>query len=217
MRRTNARKPSARRRFRVLALTLILSGITLPSLFRTPVPSPLRLPQVEAQTCAPRGGVVIGPGGYYDWIANGLPTSTSCWSNSGSAVSDFTACGYTTKWWDFGQYGTYTGAIAQEFEIPNDMEHAAMTNFFIAYTLDFYDPYDDPWWNSFRMEVKDRTTNTILASESHFGDMGDLSCAGRLKVWTGNLAGRKIRVQFKGSRTSTNVRVRVRNIVLGQH
>ncbi|HEV2704983.1 MAG TPA: hypothetical protein VGV59_03605 [Pyrinomonadaceae bacterium] len=196
------RCPLVRRMF----LLPLLFSIALLALLPTDAPL---VREVQAQTCAPKGHVSFGGSSFYDWIANGSPSDNSCWTRINATVVTATTCGFTAPAWEFA----YGGSISQRFTIPSDM---TSTNFNIQYKLDFDDPHNDPWWNSFQMQVYDETTNTVLATDAFYGDMGDLYCASRSKSWTGNLAGHTIRVRFKGSVGYAETHIRVRSIALFQ-
>lgn len=189
-------------------IVLVVSGVILP----TPLPSPLPIGEVEAQSCSPRGIVIFGSSYSYDWIANGEPSSSSCWAYSRTAtsfVTGTTACGWASNAWEFG----YGGHISQSFTIPSDM---TQPGFAIQYLLDFDDPNDSPW-NRFTMEVVDLTTGVQLASDYFIGNMGDLYCSYRSQSWTQNLAGHTIQVRFTGSRAYQSTHIRVRQIGLYQN
>lgn len=191
-----------------LTLFLLLAGsIVLPA----PVPSLVPVRQVEAQSCSPAGYYAIGGRLYYDWIANGLPTNSSCWNFTPgrAAVVQTTTCGETLNAWEF----YYAGSVNQTFTIPNDWSYPT---FNIQYVVDFIDPNDDPAWNRFEMEVWDQTTGIKLAYDNFNGGMGDLYCSNRSKSWSQNLAGHTILVRFKGSRGYSNTFIRVHHIYLFQ-
>ena len=103
--------------------------------------------------------------------------------------------------------------MSQLFTITGENMHAP--SFDMSYEVDFIDPHDDPW-NRFSMEVRDLETNTILASEYFFGNMGDLVCARRVHSWNQDLGSHRILVTFNGSRGYNDTRIRVRNISLNQ-
>lgn len=190
---------------RKLTLVLILGlvvGLAVPSV--TPA---------HATTCSPHGYVVIGPDrGSYDWIANGEPTDSSCWSTSYGAASVVTGstCGSPMKAWEFTAWNT---DLEQAFTIPTTM---TASHFGIEYLLDFDDPNNDGAWNQFSMTVTDSTTGAQLASERYFGTYADLYCSNRESLWTGNLAGHTIVVRFVGSRSYPDTHIRIRGIALFQ-
>lgn len=193
---------------RLSLVILFAAFVTLPF----PTSSPLPVAEVEAQSCSVP---VLGPTGYYNWIANGTPSSDTCWSHTSAAafVTGTTECGQfspPTNAWEF----YYGGYISQTFTIPSNRTE---TNFSIQYTVDFIDPNNDPAWNRFSMSVWDQTTSTQLASDYYDGSMADLSCSFRSRSWTQSLAGHQILVHFQGSRGYSNTFIRVRNIALFQH
>jgi hypothetical protein len=201
-------------RLRRLAVGLILSGVVMPALLLTPIS--LTVTGVEAQTCSPAGeSRDFGPSRWnYNWIANGVPLSDSCWAHSyrASFVTGTTECGpFTppTNAWEF----YYGGDITQSFTISGVNMHAPV--FRLAYEVDFDDP-NNSGWNRFTMDVRDQTTGAVLASDNFIGYMGDLFCARREYMWTGDLAGHTLLVRFTGSRAYNNTHIRVRNISLFQ-
>lgn len=140
-------------RLRRLAVVLILSRIVMPALLLTPISSLLTVTEVEAQTCSPAGrNLAFGPIHWnYNWIANGTPSSDSCWSHSfrASFVTGTTECGpFTppTNAWEF----FYGGEISQSFTISGENMQAPV--FPLGYEVDFVDPNDsvgiDSAWKS---------------------------------------------------------------------
>ena len=160
--------------------------------------------------CAPHGSVnLFIPN--YDWIANGTPLSTDCWSPGygDTFVTGVTTCGWSSNAIEFG----YAGHISQEFTIPAGWTDP---NFSVSFLLDFDDPNNDGAWNRYSLAVTDLTTGATLASEYFSGSSGDLYCSRRAKSWTGNLAGHTISVEINGSKAYTNTHIRVSNIALFQ-
>jgi hypothetical protein len=190
---------------RLSLITLFVSGVTLPAF----IPSPLPVIEVEAQTCSPYGYYNFSNHVFYDWIANGGPSDSSCWSKDPNRVSVVpTTCGWTSNAWEF----YYGGYITQTFTIPSNWTYP---NFSIDYILDFDDPNNDPW-NRFSMQVRDLTTGALLASDFYHGGMGALHCSGRSQLWSQNLAGHQIQVRFQGTRGYPNTFIRVSFIRLYQ-
>ncbi len=166
---------------------------------------------VHAQTCSPRGDINGGPGGAYDWIANGGPSNNSCWNPvNTSFVTGTTTCGWTSNAWEF----SYSGEISQSFTIPSGW---TATHFGISYLLDFEDPTHNPAWSQFEMTVRDTNTGAVLASDSYLGSNPDLYCSYRSKLWTGNLAGHTLQVLFRGTPAGSSTHIRVRFISLTQN
>lgn len=172
-------------------------------------------PRAVAQSTCQPFGPVIGAGNPYDWIANGEPASSACWTASNASfVTGTTTCGSATNAWQFN-VGT-SSSVSQQFTIPADW--TADQSFDISYYLDFVDPNNDGTYNRFAMEVIDVTAgNTILASDYFDGYMGDLSCSYRVKSWPGNLAGHTLKVNFRARRGYSNTAIRVRMIRLYQY
>ena len=196
---------------RLSLVTLFAAFVILPF----PTSSPLPVLEVEAQSCSVPTTTMFGSTTYYNWTANGSPSSDSCWSHSSAAafVTGTTECGQLsppTNAWEF----YFGGSISQTFTIPSNRIE---TNFSIQYDVDFIDPNNDPAWNRFTMSVRDLTTSTQLASDYYDGSMADLSCSLRSRTWTQNLAGHQIQVTFQGSRGYSDTFIRVRNIAQFQH
>ncbi|SOD01688.1 hypothetical protein SAMN05216486_10112 [bacterium JGI 053] len=178
--------------------------------------APARSPAAPSFTgtgaCAPPGVLVISPGWYYQWIANGTPTSTNCWSPGyGDAVVTATACNdLNTSALEFG----YAGGISQEFTIPTDQ---TAPNFDFSYYLDFVDPNHDGAWNRFTADLVDVTTGVTIYSELFFGNGTQPGlCSHRGKTFVGNYAGHTFQLRLSGSRAYTDTHIRVRSITLIQ-
>jgi hypothetical protein len=193
----------------LILFVLLLSGMMVP----TPIPAPISIPKVEAQSCSPPGYYSIGGRTYYRWLANSEPENSSCWNaiQGRAAVVQTTTCGWTENTWEF----YYGGSISQTFTVPNTQE-GSLPKFNIQYSLDFIDPNDDPTWNRFEMRVVDLNTGTTLAYDFFDGSMGDLYCSGRSFSWNQNLAGHTIQVRLKGTRGYSNTFIRVRDIYVYQ-
>jgi hypothetical protein len=161
--------------------------------------------------CAPPGLLVIS-GWHYEWIANGTPTSTNCWSAGyGDAVVTATACNdLNTNALEFG----YGGGISQEFTIPADQTEST---FNFSYYLDFVDPNFDGAWNRFTADLVDVTTGVPIYSESFYGNGSQPGlCSPRTKSWSGNYAGHTLRLRLRGSKAYPDTHIRVRSITLIQ-
>ena len=188
---------------------LLVSATILP----TPIPS--AVPDTEAQIvdCSVPKDYSFSNRVYYQWIANGEPENTSCWTVTATrvAVVETNTCGWTEKAFEF-----YTSGTASQTFTVSPEEDADKPGFSLQYTLDFIDPHDDLAWNVFEMRVVDTTTGTILATERFNGSMGDLYCSTRRFSWNQNLAGHTIQVRFKGSRGYNDTFIRVRDIFVFQ-
>ena len=187
----------------LILIAFVLSASLAPTSF------PLSVAEVEAQTCQPQGDVFASNRHWYNYIANGLPSDTSCWTKTNASVVSTTTCGWTSNAWQFA----FGGSISQTFTVPSDK---TQPNFSIQYLLDFDDPNNDPGWNRFELEVWDQTSGVLLAYDSFNGGMGDLYCSLRTLSWSQNLAGHTILVYFKGSRGYFSTFIRVRSIALYQ-
>ena len=197
----------------VAQLTLIglfMSAVILP----TPIPSAVPVTDAQTVNCSVPTPHFFSNRAWWNWIANGEPVNSSCWTVTPMrvAVVDTNTCGWTEKAFEF----YYAGSVSQTFTIPETLESAHNPSFSIQYTLDFIDPNDHPTWNVFEMKVVDTNTGTTLASERFDGSMGDLYCSGRSFIWNQDLAGHTIQVRFKGSRGHSNTFIRVHDIHLFQ-
>jgi hypothetical protein len=188
-------------------IILLVSGVILP----TPIPSAVPVTEAQTVNCSVPTLHTFSNRVWHNWIANGQPLSSYCWSVTPMRVAVVgNTCGWTEKAFEF----YYGGSVSQTFFIPVDAHNSS---FQIRYTLDFIDPNDHPTWNVFEMKVVDTNTGTTLASEYFNGSMGDLDCSTRSFTWNQDLAGHTIQVRFKGSRGYSNTFIRVRDIVLLQN
>lgn len=169
------------------------------------------VPAMYGQTCAhPSGTYIFGSTVYTDWVANGAPSSTSCWTVSGATVITDTMCGGTEHAFDFG----YQNSVSQTINIPST---ATETNWDLIYDLTMVDPHDDGWWDRLTARVYDVTAARTIASQTYWGDDPDVNCSRRDLTFTGNLAGHTIKIIFEGSKGYSDTYVRVRGITLYQY
>jgi hypothetical protein len=163
-------------------------------------------------TCAPPGWFV-GAGGGYQWIANGLPTSTNCWNIGGSGSVSLVStpgCTYSTaKAFDMH----YGARVSQEFTVPNDQTENQWS---FSYLLTMQDPHNDGWWNRLKATVYDVTTGQTLATETYWGNQPDITCSLRSMTFTGNLAGHTLQVIFADGSAYSDTYFRIRSISLIQ-
>lgn len=163
---------------------------------------------LQAQTCQPPG-YFIGAGGGYEWIANGQPTSSSCWTLTGN-VSIVATPGCT--YWTAKAFDMHYGArVSQQFTVPSDL---TTTRWSLSYLLTMQDPHDDGWWNRLKATVYDVTTGSILAEQIYWGDDPDITCSSRSLTFTGNLAGHTLQVIFADGSAYSDTIIRVRGISL---
>lgn len=163
-------------------------------------------------TCAPAG---IGTGGpystSYDHIANGAPNRDECW-NPFKAFYTTTA---PSPWGFINAYEfNYAGSINQSFVVPPTM---TATRWQLRWTLYFDDPNNNAAWNRFSVEVRNMTTNAILATYTFDGGQGDQNWVTHSKDFNGNFAGQTIRVRFKGSKGYPDTTIRVMGVTLWQY
>ena len=165
---------------------------------------------LQAQTCQPPG-YFVGAGNGYEWIANGRPTSSSCWTlNGGVSVVSTPGCLYNES--TVKQFDThYSARLTQQFTVPNDMTD---THWNLSYLLTMQDPNNDGWWNRLKATVYDVTTRRVLAEHIYWGDDPDITCGRRDLTFTGNLAGHTVQVIFADGSAYSNTVFRVRNISL---
>lgn len=163
---------------------------------------------LQAQTCQPPG-YFIGAGNGYEWIANGRPTSSNCWTLNGNvSVVSTPGCLYnesTVKQFDMH----YRARLSQQFTVPSDMTD---THWGLSYLLTMQDPNNDGWWNRLKATVYDVTTGRILAEHIYWGDDPDITCGYRSLTFTGNLAGHTVQVIFADGSAYSDTVFRVRGV-----
>ena len=170
-------------------------------------------PVASAQSCDPPSTPIAGPmGNGIDYIANGDPDgTTNCWSvfNATVGLGSMT-CGFYPQWNSNNFEFNYGGDVIQGISVPATSPHTTFTSYSLVYFADFQDPSHDPSFNQLNVQVYDNTTHTVLASDHYDGSQPDLYCARReVPLYTGNLAGHSISVQFMGSRVSDTTHIRV--------
>jgi hypothetical protein len=161
--------------------------------------------------CEPEGEVIIGGGQFaYDHIANGIPSSDSCWNDTNwSFVTGVTSCGWSTNAYQIAGLGA---SMHQQF----DSDSGLSSNFSLQYLLDFIDPNNDGYWNKFKVEVWDVDTNTLLGSQTYNGSQSDLTCSSRTFNFNAT-PGNTIKVRFSGQKGYTDTYIRVHHIALYQY
>jgi len=181
--------------------SLLIAAITC-ALFAT---------SLEAQSCQPPG-YFVGAWGGYEWIANGQPANSNCWTLTGnvSVVSTPGCTHSTSKAFDMH----YGARVIQQFTIPSDL---TLTHWNLSYLLTMQDPNDDGWWNRLKATVYDVTTGQNLASQTYWGDDPDITCTRRDLTFTGNLAGHTLQVIFSDGSAYPDTVFRVRSISLIQY
>lgn len=163
---------------------------------------------LQAQTCQPPG-YFVGAGNGYEWIANGRPTSSNCWTLNGNvSVVSTPGCFYnerTIKQFDMH----YSARLTQEFNVPSDMTD---THWNLIYFLTMQDPHNDGWWNRLKATVYDVNTGRILAEHTYWGDDPDITCGRRDLTFTGNMAGHTLQVIFADGAADSDTVFRIRSI-----
>lgn len=169
-------------------------------------------PYASAQ-CTPPGWRLIGPGtGYYDWIANGKPGSTTiCWASTAPIVTT-TECGWSANFFNFDNYND---SLIQFVDIPADRHE---TKFELYYLLTMNDPNHDGTYTKLKADVSDVTDGYAVpvASHTYWGDDPALTCMPRSLKFTGDYAGRTLRVRFTGGPYYSGTVIHVRSIALMQ-
>ena len=162
--------------------------------------------------CTPRGQVLVGGNRFYDYIANGGPTSTSCWSLVNvDYVSGIYACGPFSP--DTPSFSfRYASSATQSFTIPTSN---TLTSFWFGYEYDFIDPHQDGF-NQLDAYVTDLTTGQTLVQNHRYGNQGSASCTQFSTSFSGSLAGHTLQVRFTGNKGYSDTYIRVRNITLSQ-
>lgn len=158
----------------------------------TPVAEPGAGKQfTDTDTCEPAGPVQIGSSVYYNYIANGEPSSTACWNPANMTfVTDQTSCGSSSPTHNAFQFN-YGSSVSQQFTI---LPNFGSSNFILSFFVDFIDPHHDAQ-NLFLAEVLDG--NMQLAQYDHDGSQGSLPPCSRIDLPINqNLDGRAITVHF---------------------
>ena len=173
---------------------------------------------MSAQTCeTPRWTQGPGPipgGGYYEYIANGQPTSANCWNLTGNVqVVQVNDCGYFHDS-DYAFNLHYGARVSQEFIVPINN---TQTHWNLSYLLTMQDPNNDAWWNRLKVTVYDATAGKILASETYRGDNPDISCSPRKLTFPGDLSQHRLQVIFSDGSAYSNTVFHVRGISLLQY
>jgi len=164
-------------------------------------------PYASAQ-CTPPGWTSIGGGGvgYYNWIANGQPGSTTiCWSSTAPIVTA-TDCGQSQKTFNFD---TYNDELIQFVDIPADRHE---THFDLTYLLTMNDPNHDGTYTYLKAEVLDVTDGVMRASQTYWGSDASLTCGRRDLTFDGDYAGHTFRIRFKGGPFYSGTVIHVRSI-----
>jgi hypothetical protein len=165
----------------------------------------------SATDCTPPGEF-IGGGGGYEWIANGQPLNSDCWTLTGGVSLVTTpSCTYSTaKSFDMH----YGARVVQQFTVPTTLTN---THWDLNYLLTMQDPNNDGWWNRIKATVYDVTTGHNLASQTYWGDDPDITCSRRDLTFTGNLAGHTIQVIFADGSSYPDTVIRFRSVSLIQN
>jgi hypothetical protein len=166
-----------------------------------------------ADTCTPRGFVVVGPFGFYDYIANGDPASTECWSpRHASFVTNQTTCGQLSPTHNAFQFDD-GGYIHQEFTVLPDF---TSQQFSLTFMFDYTDPLFHGGQNYLVAEVFDLTNGAPLGFFRHDGTIGNAFCQRVDMNITADLAGHPIQVRFISQKRDARSIVRVWGIAFFQ-
>jgi hypothetical protein len=164
----------------------------------------------DPDNCPP-AGTGPGPTGPYDFIANGVPNTSSCWyKNNVVFWSGYDSCGVFSEYW---AVGGGNGSLSQRFVVPSDW---TVTGLKVTYTLDFVDPTSNGNNNAVIADVNDITTGQWLGGNSYTGWTGTLHCSIRTaSMNTSNLAGHTIELKFTTRKANdSSVSIGIRRISL---
>lgn len=185
---------------RTLAVALLLCTALAPAAF--------------ACTFSAPGWVTVGGWSAYDHIKNGfLQNSGECWSGSAPVISS--TCGLSSVTViNFNGYSTNREKY-QDIVVPVGNTD---TNWELVYELTANDPHADGSFTSLRARVTNVTDGGTLASQTWWGDDAPQSCAQKSLTFTGNYAGKTLRVHFEGRNpTPADTTIRVSGIALFQN
>lgn len=160
------------------------------------------------------GWVFLGGFSAYDHVKNGfLQNDGECWSGSAPILN--TTCGLSSVTVaNFNGYTTNRERY-QDVVVPSANTD---TNWELIYELTANDPHNDGWWTSLTAKVLNLTDGGTVASQTWWGDDGDLTCSQRTLTFQGNYAGKTLRVYFQGRNPSpTDTIIRVSGITLYQN
>jgi hypothetical protein len=181
------------------AILLLLVSFTL-----------LRSAPSFADDCTPRGTVVINGQLFYDYIANGEPGSTACWSLLHAVfVTGQNSCGPFSPTYNAFQFND-SSSVHQEFTIRTDL---TSRRFALTFDLDFQAPIQHGGQNYLYAEVVDRSTGQVLKNFQHDGTKGNVFCH-RVDVPLdeADLAGHELMVRFISQRRDATAAIRVYSI-----
>jgi len=181
---------------KLLVLSLLLVG----SLAAVPA---------QSRTCTPYGTFCLFGVCYYDHISNGDPTSLSCWT-TGTSLATISTCGYSQSAFDMF-YGT---SVSQDITVGAGQTG---TTWDFGFYVDFDDPHNDGAYNNILATVYNVTNSATIGTWSWNGANGDLSCSRKDITFSGNYAGKTLRVTFTSHKACSDTYIRVRNIFLDQN
>lgn len=161
-----------------------------------------------ADDCTPRGIMVVNGQPFYDYIANGEPGSTACWSLLHAFfVTGQTSCGTLSPPYNAFQFND-SSFVHQEFTIPSD---STSQRFSLTFDLDFINASRHGGQNYLIAEVFD-LNGAPLAFLRYDGTLGDVACH-RIDIpITGDLAGHTIQVRFTSQKRDAQAQIRVYGI-----
>ena len=165
----------------------------------------------QPDNCPPDGAYLIGPQApYFEYIANGVPGSSGCWSKQLVVWNNAYFLGMWSPLWDFQTGGT--GVLTQTFVVDRSVQQLDFT-----YKLDFEDPHYDPS-NMFFSTITDMTTGRVLYSDSWYGSWGTYGGQrgpGLIPYYNlVDLNGHTIQVQFAARKAQSDVTIYLRAISL---
>lgn len=166
-----------------------------------------------ADECSPRGPVVINGQLFYDYIANGEPGSTACWSLSHAFfVTGQTSCGTLSPTYNAFQFND-SSFVHQEFTIRTDL---TSQRFSLTFDLDFINASRHGGQNYLVAEIFDADTGASLDFFRYDGTSGDVACHRVDRTipdnLASNLAGHRIQVRFTSQKRDATASIRVYSI-----
>lgn len=188
-------------RVRIILMTLLLCSALSPAVHAT-------------CTFSTPGQVFLGSFWAYSHVKNGfLQNNGECWDGSAPILN--TSCGLSAVTViNFNGYSTNREKY-QDIVVPAGNTD---THWQLIYELTANDPHQDGWWTSLKAKVQNITDGGTIASQTWWGDDGNLSCSQRTLYFTGNYAGKTLRVYFEGRNpTPTDTIIRVDGITLYQY
>jgi hypothetical protein len=164
--------------------------------------------------CPPLGVVNVGPPPPYDFVANGSPSSDTCWAETNlTFVTNYDYCSYWRNYWDFSN----GGVLSQTMTVPSTMH---ITGVKLLYILDFIDPHSDGNANAIRADIYDQTNgNTWIGGDYWSGYSGSLYCSQRTGYGVSyvDLAGHTLQLSFSVRKGYSDVHINAKMVSLLQN